>query len=86
MSRRFVYIKARVTKLRINKLKLLGTNYLEGRSLLLIALEGIELHSPMSRLTTSGMHRRPFEGRHLVLIGIWRRPTAQEIGFARPVI
>ena len=33
-------------KLRINKLKLLGTNYLEGRSLLLTAWKGIEFHSP----------------------------------------
>ena len=49
-------LKDIVTQLRINKFKSQGTNYLEGRSLLLIALKGIEFQSPTSKLTTRVMH------------------------------
>ena len=46
-----IYYTRHTKSLRINKLKLLGTNYLEGKSLRLIALESIKFLRPVSFTT-----------------------------------
>ena len=39
----------------------------------------IHKHSTCTYIMTSGMHRRPFEGRHLVIWGGWRRASNMPI-------